>query len=175
MLQAGAMGVPFVPVRGLYGSDLLAIRGDFKVIEDPYAPRQQVVVAPALRPDVFLTHGAIADRLGNVITVDEGRNDLLAAQASHRVLVSVEELSEEPLTPATRPGWIFIPAFYVDAVVLAPRGAHPTGFAGLYDPDEAHMAEYVRAAGSDEGLAAYLERYVFEVQGPRFLSVSAIV
>ena len=155
------MGVPFVPVRGLYGSDLLASRPDFKVIEDPYQPGQAIVVAPALRPDVFITHGAIADREGNVITVDEGRNDLLAAQASRRTLVSVEEVSEDRLSPATRPGWIFIPAIYVSAVVLAPAGSHPTGFSGLYPPDEAALAEYASAGRSDEGFRVYLDKRVF--------------
>src|SRR5437879_1288469 len=106
MLQAGAMGVPFVPVRGLYGSDLMAARSEFKTIEDPYEPGKQVVIAPALRPDVFLVHGALADREGNVITVDDGRNDLLAAQASRKTLASVEAVSDEPLTSASRPGWV---------------------------------------------------------------------
>ena len=155
------MGVPFVPVRGLYGSDLMAARNDFKVIPDPYQPDQVVVTAPALRPDVFLTHGSIADREGNLITVDEGRNDLVAAQASRRVLATVEELSEEPLTPATRPGWIFIPAVYVTAVVLSPQGACPTGFSGVYAPDDTGLREYAEAGRSDDGFKAYLERHVY--------------
>ena len=155
------MGVPFVPVRGLYGSDLLTTRPEFRVIDDPYEPGQVIVVAPALRPDVFITHGAVADREGNVITVDEGRNDLLAAQASYRTLVSVEEVSEDRLSPATRPGWIFIPAIYVNAVVATPHGSHPAGFSGLYPPDETALAEYAAAGRSDEGFKAYLDRCVF--------------
>ncbi len=155
------MGVPFVPVRGLYGSDLMAGDTGFKLIEDPYNPDQQVVVAPALRPDVFLTHGAAADRQGNVITVDEGRNDLLAAQAARRTVISVEEVAGVSLSPATRPGWIFIPAIYVDAVVLTSNGSHPAGFSGLYPPDVEALREYTEAARSDEGFKTYLDRHVF--------------
>lgn len=158
------MGAPFVPVRGLYGSDLMGSGAGFKVIEDPFEPGQQIVVAPALRPDLFVTHGAIADREGNVITVDEGRNDLLAAQASRRTLVSVEEVSEERLSPATKPGWIFIPAVYVTAVVLAPSGSLPAGFSGLYPADEAGIALYAEAARSDEGLKDWLDTYVYSAK-----------
>lgn len=158
MLQAGAMGAPFVPVRGLYGSDLMRSGAGFKVIEDPLEPGHHVVVAPALRPDLFITHGAIADREGNVITVDEGRNDLLASQASRRTLASVEEVSEERLSPATKPGWIFIPAVYVTAVVHAPLGSLPAGFSGLYPADEAGLREYAEAGRSDEGFKEWLGR-----------------
>ena len=84
MAQAAAVGSPFLAVRGLYGTDVMAIRDDFKVIDDPYQPGEQIVVAPALRPDVFITHGLMADRYGNVITVDGGRNDFLAAQAAKK-------------------------------------------------------------------------------------------
>ena len=160
MLQAGAMGVPFVPVQGLHGSDLMKHGAGFKVIEDPFDAGTRVVVAPALRPDLFITHGAVADRSGNVITVDEGRNDLLAAQASRRTLMTVEEVSEEPLSPATKPGWIFIPAIYVSAVAVAPGGSLPAGFSGLYPADDEGLREYAEAGRSDEGFKDWLERYV---------------
>ena len=162
MLQAGAMGAPFVPVRGLYGSDLMGSGAGFKTIDDPFEPGQQIVVAPALRPDIFITHGAVADREGNVITVDEGRNDLLAAQASRRTLVSVEEISEERLSPATKPGWVFMPSVYVTAAVPAPGGSLPAGFSGLYPAGEAELQEYSEAGRSDEGFKSWLERWVYE-------------
>lgn len=160
MAQAGAVGAPFLAVRGLYGSDLMATRDDFKVIDDPYHPGERVVVAPALRPDVFLTHGAVADREGNVVTTGGGRNDLLAAQCSRTTIVTVEAISEEPLTPASRPGWIFIPSFYVNAVIHAPMGSHPTEFRGLYPADTAHLRRYIEAARSDEGFRSYLDEFV---------------
>jgi glutaconate CoA-transferase subunit A len=155
------MGVPFVPVRGLYGSDLMAGRPEFKAVDDPYAPGETVVTARALRPDLFLVHGAVADREGNLITVDEGRNDLLAAQASRRTLATVETLSDEPVTPVTRPGWTFIPAYYVTAVAISPKGAQPAGFRGLYPPDGDAMDCYVAAARSDETFKAWLEASIF--------------
>lgn len=160
MAQAAAVGSPFLAVRGLYGTDVMALRDDFKAIDDPYHPGEQIVVAPALRPDVFITHGLMADRQGNVITVDGGRNDFLAAQAAKSTIVTVEQISEEPLTTTTKPGWIFIPAFYVDAVALTPRGSHPVEFPGLYPADEAHLRTYINASKSDASFQAYLEQYV---------------
>ncbi len=155
------MGVPFVPVRGLYGSDLMRTRpDDFKLIDDPFRAGETVVVAPALRPDLFITHGAVGDRWGNVVTTQDGRNDLLAAQASKCALITVEEFSETPLTPAVRPGWIFIPAYHVTAVVLAPHGSFPAGFTGLYEANKNAMWDYARAGWSDEQFAAYRERHV---------------
>ncbi|MEK7214262.1 MAG: CoA-transferase, partial [Chloroflexota bacterium] len=130
------------------------------VIDDPYHPGERVVVAPALGPDVFLTHGAVADRDGNVVTTAGGRNDLLAAQCSRTTIVTVEALSEEPLTPARRPGWIFIPSFYVNAVVLAPQGSHPAEFRALYPADTTHLRRYIEAARSDDGFRAYLDEFV---------------
>lgn len=154
------MGVPFVPVRGLYGSDIAGTRDDFKVIDDPYEPGKVVMIAPALRPDVYLVHGAVADEAGNVITTDQGHNDLLAAQASRKTLATVEELSPVLLTPATRPGWTFIPAIYVTAVALAPGGALPTGFGGLYPAADDHLRAYAHAGQSDEAFKGYLEQHV---------------
>lgn len=164
MAQAGAIGSPFLAVRGLYGSDFMTTRSDFKVIKNPYNPEEDVVVAPALNPDVFLVHGLVADREGNVITVDQRRDDFMAAQGARRVIATVEEVSEEPVTPATKPGWIFLPAFYVSAVVHTPMGSHPGSFKGLYEMDQAHMAEYIQAAQSDGGFKAYLDRYVYSVK-----------
>lgn len=154
------MGAPFVPVRGLYGSDLMDSGAGFKVIDDPFEPGKTIVVAPALRPDLFITHGAVGDREGNVITVDEGRNDLLAAQASRRTLVSVEEISEDPLSPSAKPGWIFVPAVYVTAVVHAAGGSLPAGFSGVYPADEAGLREYAEAGRSDEAFTQWLGRHI---------------
>lgn len=165
MAQAGAIGSPFLAVRGLYGSDIMKNRPDFKVIENPYNAGEQVVIAPAIVPDVALYHGVIADREGNVMTSKQRRDDLLVAQAARKVIVTVEEVSEEPVSEATRLGWNFIPAVYVKAVVHVPKGSHPAGCGELYPMDKEHIVEYIQAAQSDEGFRAYLDKYVFSVKG----------
>jgi glutaconate CoA-transferase subunit A len=162
MIQAAAMGVPFVPVRGLLGTDLLRYRDDFKVVENPFNRREDVVLSPALRPDVASFHGLKGDRMGNVVTPPR-RDDLLLAQASKKVVVTVEELVDGELTAPGPDNGTFIPAIYVDAVVHVPLGAHPASFWHTYDVDHEHVKRYMEASQSDSAFADYLGRYVYGV------------
>ena len=157
------MGVPFVPVRGLIGSDLLRVRDDFKVVEDPFHPGEEVVLAPAIRPDVALLHARVADRSGNAVTAPR-TNDPILVQAARRVVVTAEEVVEGPLSYRTAPEGTFVPAVYVAAVVPLPWGAHPTPCHGVYGADAAHIREYVAASATPEGFRAYLQRYVYGVR-----------
>jgi glutaconate CoA-transferase, subunit A len=161
MLQAAEKGVPFMPLRGIIGSDILVRRPDWKVIDNPFAPAPDpIVVLPALSPDVAAFHALIADRDGNVFV---GRRQELAtmSHAAQRTLVTVERvtdtnlLEDERLAPGT------ISATYIAAVALAPRGAWPLSLLDEYPADAAHLAEYSRLARTEEGFRAYLDRYVF--------------
>src|SRR5262245_43163874 len=155
------MGVPYVPVIGLVGTDLLKRRDDMVVAADPFDGRTLSVVAKALRPDVALFHAQKADREGNVSCGYEAEA-LILAEASRRVIVTTEEivdrLSEKDATGA------FIPAIHVDAVVHARFGAHPGGCAGFYGSDKVHMARYVAASQDDAAFAEYLRIHVFDVK-----------
>jgi glutaconate CoA-transferase subunit A len=166
MLQAAEKGVPFMPLRGIIGSDILVHRPDWKVIDNPFAHQgDPIVLLPALQPDVALFHAEMADADGNVYV---GRRRELAtlAHASKHVLVTVERmvegnlLEDERLAPGT------ISGAYIEAVAIAEHGAWPIGLAGCYDFDAAHFADYARAARTEVGFQAYLERYVF-VAGTR--------
>jgi glutaconate CoA-transferase subunit A len=160
-LQAGVMNIPFVPVRGLLCTDYMKVRPDFRVLANPYDPREQIALVPAIAPDVAVFHGIRGDRHGNVIT--SGVLDAkLIAQASRRAVATVEEISEGDLTREPHTG-VLVPGIHVSAVVHAPRGAHPTAFEGKYSMDAEHVREYVKAAGSDAAFAAWLDRYVYEV------------
>ncbi|MCS7207209.1 MAG: hypothetical protein NZ951_04640 [Dehalococcoidia bacterium] len=161
MLQAGAMGVPFVPVRGLFGSDLLRARTDWKVIPHPFNPSEEIVVCPALNPSVALFHALVADEEGNCIV--PGRQEAVPmARAADAVIVTAEEVVHGPLSPRDAEG-TFIPGIYITAVVHLPFGAHPTGMPGRYPPDMAHIRTYAQAAKQGQ-VGEYLERYVL---GPR--------
>lgn len=152
------MNVPFVPVRGLLGTDYLKIRPDFKVVPNPYDPAEQIVVVPSIAPDVAVIHGYLGDRHGNVVTT--GASDArLIAQASRTVIATVEEIVDADLLRTPHTGAL-VPGIHVTAVVHAPRGAHPTSCAGYYREDGDHIREYVRAAASDATFRAYLQRYV---------------
>jgi glutaconate CoA-transferase subunit A len=164
MVQAGSMGVPFIAVRGLLGSDILKHRPDLKVEENPFHPGEQVVVARPLRPDVGLFHALKADRRGNCITAGL-RDDWMMARAARKVVVTAEEIVDHDLTPQDSANNTFLPAIDVDVVVKVPYGAHPSGCGPLYRVDDAHMKEYLAAAKEERTFREYLEKYVFAPDG----------
>lgn len=159
-MQAGVKGQPFVPIRGLIGSDLVANRPDeYKVIDNPLQPGDPIVIVPAIRPQVAIFHAPMADRDGNVYVGNE-RDCFTLAHAAERCLVTVEEIVDDNLLadrlrrPAT------IPSMYVSAIAEAKRGAWPLALGGVYGPDNEHLALYAKLAASPEGFADYLERFV---------------
>jgi glutaconate CoA-transferase subunit A len=159
-LQAAGMGLPFMPARGIIGTDYLRVRPDFRVIDNPYGGPDDahIVIVPAIRPDVGVFHAYAADRHGNVL-VEPQQNIQLLATASRLVIATAERVVDEDLTetPRTLP---LVSGLHIDVVVPAPRGAHPTGVPGLYPADEAHIRHYLAAAAADDSFAAYLDAFV---------------
>jgi glutaconate CoA-transferase subunit A len=159
--QAAEKGVPFMPLRGLLGSDVLAHRPDWKVTDNPFGNNDPIVLLPALRPDVVLFHSPMADRNGNVY-VGLQRELFTMAHAAQKTIVTAEKiydsdlLADPLLAPATLPG------FYVEAVAVAPRGAWPLPLPDHYGLDAAHLSEYAKLAATADGFAEYLDRYVYE-------------
>ncbi len=163
MVQAGSMGVPFVPVRGLLGTDILKNRPDLKVIPNPFHPEEKVVVVPPIRPDVAVFHALKADRWGNAITPGL-RDDLMMARAASRVVVTAEEITGKELTSSDGVGNTFLPAIDVDMVVHLPWGAHPCACGSLYGFDEAHVRGYIEAAQEEKKFKHYLREYVVDIR-----------
>jgi glutaconate CoA-transferase, subunit A len=159
--QAAEKGVPFMPLRGLIGSDVLAHRPDWKTIDNPFGNNDPIVLLPALRPDVALFHAPMADRTGNVF-IGTQRELIAMAHAAQKTVVTVERIHEGDLLrdPLLAAGTL--PGFYVEAVAVEPRGAWPLPLPDHYGTDAAHMAEYARLAATPEGFAQYLDRYVYE-------------
>jgi glutaconate CoA-transferase, subunit A len=155
-LRAAEYGLPFMPVRGVAGTGILGLHPEYGEIECPFTG-ERLVAVPALAPDVALIHGLCADRRGNVHLRRPLVLDERFAHASKRVIVTVEQLAD---TDAVSEAGVVLPSFLVDAVVEAPLGAHPTSCYPHYAYDRAHLREWVGAARSDEGVAAYLDRYV---------------
>lgn len=155
-LLAAQKGVPFVPMRGLLGSDVLASRDDWRVIDNPFAEGgDPIALIPAIHPDVAIFHAPVADRDGNVWI---GRRRELAAMAyaSAETFVTVERIAETSLLADEASAAGVLPALYVTAVALAPRGAWPYGLWGEYPADTAELARYAAAARTAEGFAAYM-------------------
>ena len=161
MLQAAEKGVPFMPLRGIIGSDILAHQPDWRVIDNPFASGPDpIVLLPALSPDIATFHAVMADRDGNVYV---GRRHELAtmAHAARRSLVTVERIIDANLLEDERLAAGTISAVYVEAVAVAERGAWPAGLLDEYPADPVHLAEYARLARTEDGFRAYLERFVF--------------
>jgi glutaconate CoA-transferase subunit A len=161
-LQAGEKGQPFVPLRGVIGSDVLAHRDDWKVMPNPFAEDSEdpVLLLPAIRPEVSLFHARCADRNGNVY-VGIQRELTVMAHASQRTLVTVEEIVDHDLMASEERAAGCIPAIYISAIAVARNGAWPLGFLNMYDDDEAHLADYARVARSEDGFTDYMSREVF--------------
>jgi len=165
-IQAAEKGVPFMPLRGLLGSDLLKHRPDWKTIDNPFGRDSSgngdpIVLLPALKPDVALFHAPLADRAGNVF-IGKERELVTLAHAAVKTVVTVEEIADGDLLRDPLRGAGTLPGFYVEAVALAPRGAWPLPLPGHYPTDGAHMSEYASLAATPEGFAQYLDRYVHE-------------
>jgi glutaconate CoA-transferase subunit A len=159
-LRATEMGLPFLPVRGVKGSDLRRLHPEYGEVTCPFTG-EVLVAVPALRPDVAVLHAPIGDRYGNLHLDQPYVLDERFAGASKMVVATVDRVvSTEEVTGAG----VTIPAHLVAAVAAVPYGAHPTSCYPNYAYDREHLAEYVQAAQSGgDDLAKYLQQYVFDV------------
>jgi acyl CoA:acetate/3-ketoacid CoA transferase alpha subunit len=156
-MKAAAMGVPFLPVRSMLGSDTLTYSAA-RVARDPFTG-MKVCLLPALILDVGLIHVHRADCYGNAQI--EGISGFAAemARASKRLIISAEEIV--PTAEIRKyPDRTIIPYFLVDAVVHAPYGSHPGEMAYLYGRDEPAIREWIEASRTDQGAQTYLDKYV---------------
>ena len=158
-LMAGAMGVPFLPVRSFGGTDGFKYSGA-KLISDPYTG-EPITIVPALNPDVALIHVHQADVFGNARIFGTGISHVEAALASKKVIISTEEIID---TEEIRrdPGRTTIPYYAADAVVHLPFGAYPGEMQGRYASDVPHVVEVV-AATMRGFIQQYLDKYVYGV------------
>jgi len=126
----------------------------------PRKPGERAMLkVPAIHLDVVLLHAQQADGLGNVQYFGPVFFDVLMAQAAKRVIVSVDRIV--PTEVIRRDNHLTkLPSAFVHAVVEAPFGAHPTSSGGLYEADDAHLEQYVKASADADSFAKYLERYV---------------
>jgi glutaconate CoA-transferase, subunit A len=159
--QAAEKGVPFMPLRGLIGSDVLAHRPDWKVIDNPFGDDDPIVLLPAIKPDVALFHAPLADRAGN-IWVGRDRELATMAHAAAKTVVTVERLHDGNLFDDPQLAAGALGGFYVETVAVVPKGAWPLALADHYPANATHLAEYARLAATAEGFAAYLDRHVHD-------------
>ncbi len=156
-LRAAEFGVPFLPVRGVKGSDIRRLHPEYAEVTCPFTG-EVLVAVPPLRPDVALIHAPLGDRRGNLHLDQPYVLDERFAAASAAVVATVDRIAS---TDEVAEAGVTIPAHLVTAVAEVPYGAHPSSCYPGYAYDRPHLAEYVAAAtAGGPDLAGYLDRYV---------------
>ncbi|MCX5852661.1 MAG: CoA transferase subunit A [Deltaproteobacteria bacterium] len=166
MLMAGAMGMPFVPVKDMVGTDLLNIKsfmgeGKYKIIESPFDGTRTVLV-PALKPDLAIIHVQQADKHGNAQMWGIGGDCKVGANAAKKVIVSCERLVSRE-TVGKDPSRTIVPDFKVVAVVEEPFGAHPGYTPGFYDVDFAFGSLYQKSSDTVQGFENFMNEWVYGI------------
>ncbi len=162
--RAGAMGVPFLPMRSMLGSDVMKQRPEAREMDCPFTG-DKLLLVPALNPDVALIHVQRCDAYGNAQIDGLQFLDIDLAMAATRVILTTERIvSNDQIRRA--PDQTKIPFFAVEAVVEVPFGCAPHECSGINEPLFKHMDYYTSLVNKEpvKGMAEYLDRYVY---GPK--------
>ena len=175
---AGAMGIPFMPIRSLLGSDLLACQTlsdgqrasdartspkKLHVMESPFDSNDRVVLVPAIHTEFAVLHVQKATVNGTIRIEGQTFADVQQALCADTVIVTAEEIvGEETLRkdPERNP----LPYFVVKHICLAPFGAHPYAVFNYYDYDPFQLKLYHDAAKEDTTFQQYLDKFVLRVK-----------
>lgn len=162
--RAGSMGIPFLPIRSMLGSDVMARRPEVRETDCPFTG-EKLLLVPALNPDVALIHVQRCDAYGNAQIDGLQFMDVDLAMAANRVILTTERIVSNDQIRRS-PDQTKIPFFCVDAVIEVPYGSAPHECYGLYEPMMRHMESYVSHANADpvKGVRDYLDRYVYGPQ-----------
>jgi glutaconate CoA-transferase, subunit A len=161
---AGSLGLPFIPIRSLSGSDLIRqIRErtpqDVAEIKDPFTGDNWLALKP-LQPDVAVVQVQAADENGNAFIYGPKWDNTEQARAANRAIIIAEKIiSTEEIRK--HPEQTVIPGLMVSHVVELPFGAHPTSVYREYDYDADHIKKYVDATKTPASFKAYLDEYVY--------------
>lgn len=161
-LQAGAAGLPFMPMNQTAATDLERANPSIRRVVDPYSGRQ-VVVVPALNPDVAIVHVQRADANGNGHLWGILGEQKEAAFASKRVILTAEEIVDEAIVRSD-PNRTLIPGFIVSAVCQVPYACHPSYAQGYYDRDNEFYLKWDKVSESPEAVKFYLDEWVYGVK-----------
>lgn len=160
-LQAGASGLPFMPMNPTAAGDLEKVNPNYRQVIDPYTGNP-VVVVPPLKPDVAIVHVQRCDPQGNAHIWGIIGEQKEAAFAAERVILTAEEIVDESVIRSD-PNRTIIPAFIVDAVCHVPYCAHPSYTQGYYDRDNEFYLQWDEISKSRQKVEEYLDEWVFGV------------
>ncbi len=159
-LRAGSQGMPFVPVKGIIGTDLVDLHvkeGNWKVIDDPFSG-EKILAVKAVNPDVAVIHVQKADKFGNSSIEGCRFEDVYKAKSAKNVIITAEEIVSTDYFKKY-PERNTIPYFYVDAVVHMPKGAYPTSCPNYYDVDYDEIRRYVKMCREGK-VGEYIDEFV---------------
>jgi glutaconate CoA-transferase subunit A len=169
-LQAGTMGVPFLPTRSALGADVAKNNEFFVQMDSPFSEidgtRAKLHAVRALNPDVTIVHVQRADSEGNAHCWGNLGVMVEAVRAAKRVIVVAEEIVE-PEIISSDPNRTVIPGFLVNAVVECPYGAHPSPVQGYYKRDDAFFRQYHEQTKTTKDSNAWIDRWVHSVPDRR--------
>ena len=159
-LRAAISGIPFMPIRSVRGSGFMTLHPEYKTMTCPYTG-DELVLVPALQPDITILHAQFADQHGNLHIEGPPVADILSARAAKNVIATVEKII--PREELAKKG-VTVPYFYVTAISEVAYGAHPTSCYPFYAYDREHTALYYEAAkvSQDRFNEAYLKPYIFD-------------
>jgi glutaconate CoA-transferase subunit A len=161
-LQAGASGLPFLPMNQTAATDLEANNPLIKRVVDPYSGRE-VITVPALNPDVAIVHVQKADAQGNAHLWGIVGEQKEVAFAAKKVILTAEEVVDESVIRSD-PNRTMIPGFIVSAVCHVPHAAHPSYAQGYYDRDNEFYLAWDKISSDPELTKQYLEEWVYGVK-----------
>jgi acyl CoA:acetate/3-ketoacid CoA transferase alpha subunit len=164
---AGSLGLPFMPIRSLRGSDLMTrlkehTGSDLATVIDPFTGEDWPVLKPLL-PDVAVVQVQTADEEGNAWIMGPRWDNTEQVRASQRTIVIAEQIISGDVI-RQNPERTIVPGLLVSHVVELPFAAHPTSVYRAYDYDALQIQMYVNATRTTEDFQAYLDRYVFGVR-----------
>jgi glutaconate CoA-transferase subunit A len=158
-LQAGALGVPFLPTRTAMGSDVPKGNHFFYQIISPFEPKETLLAVRAIVPDVAIVHVQRADKNGNAHCWGNFGVMLEGVRAAKKVLLCAEQVVDEAVI-SSDPNRTVIPGFLVSAVVECPYGAHPSPVQGYYKRDDAFFQQYHAETKTQDEFAAWVQRWI---------------
>ena len=161
-LQAGASGLPFLPMNQTAAADLEKANPNIQRIADPYGGKD-VIVVPALNPDVAIVHVQRADKEGNAHLWGIIGEQKEAAFAARKVILTAEEIVEESMIRSD-PNRTLIPSIVVDAVCHVPYSCHPSYAQGYYDRDNEFYLQWDKISESADAVKNYLDEWIYGVK-----------
>lgn len=161
-LQAGASGLPFLPMKQTGATDLENVNPNIKRIPDPYGGKD-VIVVPALNPDVAIVHVQRADENGNAHLWGIIGEQKEAAFAAKKVIVTAEEIVDESVIRSD-PNRTMIPGIVVSAVCHVPFACYPSYAQGYYDRDNEFYLAWDKVSESVESVKSWLDEWVYAVK-----------